>query len=450
MKKRKKSDPLVSEIEQALDLGQFISYNQSWEFVRELEDTKKRVDALVKNGEAERAVGLYEMFLSGCYEKAEEIDDSSGNLGMFFGELFCAWIKARQKAGYKADETVQYVLKWMDNDDYGSCYDIEQDIAQVLNKAGFQLFRKHFQDQFENAFVPYTSEAPKFIYDYPADVYRNVDILKKIYIVKKDIQSYLTLCEKTVASPKDCENIAMLYKEKRHFADALVWVEKGLTLEKKRKWGNQSSYGLTSVRQELLDKLGRREDAFESAWSEFKKYPSVYGYEELMKYIPKQDFKQWHEKALLEAKKTSLSALIEICSKTKEWDILSERIVSVEHDKLEQMSHYITEKAAKGLAKKHCQAAAKIYGAMGMRILKKGKTKYYRHGLEHFRRARKLYKKADYEQMWASLVDRVRKNHSRKYSFIGDFEKIVAGRGPESPETFEKRVRKRWVKQTSD
>jgi hypothetical protein len=88
----------------------------------------------------------------------------------------------------------------------------------------------------------------------------------------------------------------------------------------------------------------------------------MHGYDELMKYIPKQDFKEWHEKALLEAKKTSLSALIEICSKTKEWDKLSERIISVEYDKL----------------------------------------------------------------------------------------KIVAGRWPDSPETFEKRVRKRWVKQTSD
>ena len=34
--------------------------------------------------------------------------------------------------------------------------------------------------------------------------------------------------------------------------------------------------------------------------------------------------------------------------------------------------------------------------------------------------------------------------------FVGDFEKIVAGRAPESPEPFEKRIRKRWVKQTSD
>ena len=51
--------------------------------------------------------------------------------------------------------------------------------------------------------------------------------------------------------------------------------------------------------------------------------------------------------------------------------------------------------------------------------------------------------------MWLSLVDRVRQDHSRKYSFIGDFEEIAAGKRPEPPESFEKRARKRWKKQTA-
>jgi len=115
---------LISQIELALDLGQFISYNQSWDFVHDLEDTKSKIDDLMENGEADRAVRLYEMFLSGCYEKAEEIDDSGGNLGMFFQDLFVSWIKARQKAGHAAEETVGDILNWMENDDYGFCYNI--------------------------------------------------------------------------------------------------------------------------------------------------------------------------------------------------------------------------------------------------------------------------------------------------------------------------------------
>jgi len=53
------------------------------------------------------------------------------------------------------------------------------------------------------------------------------------------------------------------------------------------------------------------------------------------------------------------------------------------------------------------------------------------------------------DPMWTSLVERVQKDHSRKYSFIGDFEEIAPGNRPEPPESFEKRARKRWKKQTS-
>ena len=62
-KKRKKSDPLISVLESALDLGEFVSYNRSWDFMKDLEDVKHKIDALVKDGEAEHAVSLYKLFL---------------------------------------------------------------------------------------------------------------------------------------------------------------------------------------------------------------------------------------------------------------------------------------------------------------------------------------------------------------------------------------------------
>lgn len=449
MKKRMNMDPLVSQIELVLDLGQFISYNQSWDFVHDLEDIKGQIDDLMESGEADRAVRLYEMFLSGSYEKVEEVDDSGGNLGMFFRDLFLSWINARQKAGHAPEETVGDILNWMENDDYGFCYNIEPEVAKVLNKAGFLIFRQHFQDRFKKAFGPFESKETRYIYDYPAAVYLSARTLKDIYVMKKDVKAYLALCEKVGIAPKDCENIASLQKTKRHYEDALTWTEKGLKLENEREWGNQSSYELTGIRQELLNKLGRKEDALKSAWAEFIEYPSDIGYDRLRKYIPKEDFRHWHEKAIQKAKKTSLSAFIEICTATKEWGFLSEHIIEVGHDKLEKIGHYTTEKAAKGLARKHSQAAAKVYAALGMRIILSGKSKYYHYALEHFRNAKKLYEKAGSNQTWLSLVDRVRQDHSRKYSFIGDFEEIAAGNRSKPPESFEKRTKKRWKKQTS-
>jgi hypothetical protein len=177
VKKRKKSDSLVSAIEHALDLGEFISYDRSWDFVQKLQDAKHKIDALVKDGNAERAVSLYEIFLSGCYEKADEIDDSGGDLSMFFEDLFCAWINARQTAKYDPEETVQNILRWMDNDDYGFCYNIESNVVKALNKKSVQLFESAIKSRFEKAFASVDDRKCKRISDYPFEVRENISVL---------------------------------------------------------------------------------------------------------------------------------------------------------------------------------------------------------------------------------------------------------------------------------
>ncbi|MCF7643624.1 hypothetical protein, partial [Acinetobacter johnsonii] len=77
--------------------GDFITDHGSWAFVSGLEEIAAKVEKLVTKT-PRRAVDLYETLLAGCYEKANELDDSSGNFGMLVEDLYCAWIKARQAA----------------------------------------------------------------------------------------------------------------------------------------------------------------------------------------------------------------------------------------------------------------------------------------------------------------------------------------------------------------
>ena len=109
--------------ESALAPGRFISYNADFDFVGDLEAAEKQIASLAPTA-PESAVSLYETFLAGCYEKAEEIDDSSGSFGQFVHELFCGWIKARQAAGADPDGTATRLLAWMDDDRYGFCYQL--------------------------------------------------------------------------------------------------------------------------------------------------------------------------------------------------------------------------------------------------------------------------------------------------------------------------------------
>ena len=86
-------DPIENEIELALSPGLFIRDRACFSFVGGLEGVAAQIDILLKTDSA-RAAGLYETFLAGCHEKAEELDDSSGSFGQFAKDLICRWIKA--------------------------------------------------------------------------------------------------------------------------------------------------------------------------------------------------------------------------------------------------------------------------------------------------------------------------------------------------------------------
>lgn len=147
--KRPAADPLESSIELALRPGDFISWRAGMSFVSGLEEVSRQIAKLVRSGGATRAVQLHETFIAACYEKADEVDDSGGEFGAVVGNLFAAWIKARQAAGTDPHETAQSLLSWMENDPYGFCD--EQDAVKAFDKGGLVVFEQHVQRQLDAA-----------------------------------------------------------------------------------------------------------------------------------------------------------------------------------------------------------------------------------------------------------------------------------------------------------
>jgi len=272
--------------------------------------------------------------------------------------------------------------------------------------------------------------------------------LKEIYESLGEVQSYAALCEKLGFSPLDCERLVKLEMSHKHWAKALTWVEKGIALEPIRNWMNESSSSLERLQPELLGKLGRKDEALASAWADFQASPNATAYEELMRYVPKDEKSQWQERALAAAEQANLGDFLSLCVKAKEWGRLAQRIHSANHAELEALSHFCTEPAAKGLAKKDPPAAAKLYRALGLRILDAGKSKYYREALEHFEKARSLYCGTGQASEWQTVVALVHKAHSRKSGFLSAFEQIVSGKSKPSP-SFAEEAHARWKRLTS-
>jgi len=436
-------DPLETAIEITLQPGRFIAYRAGSDFVSSLEEVAGQLEALVRT-DARRAVGLYETFLAGCHEKAEELDDSSGTFSMFVVSLHCGWIRARQATSADADETAKLLLWRMENDPYGFASSIERDAVKVMSRDSLAAFERQVKARFEakDAVEQASDHAARRGAAYPRT--RWGEILRAIYTRRRDVRAYVALCEQTQLSAPDCLAVATMLRTRRKWDEALAWVDRGLALEKQHPHGSMAGHDLVTLKRDLLTKLGRPRDALEDAWAAFRENPNTFSYGDLMRFVPKSERTAWHTKAMDAAERADLGSLIELFLESREVERLVSRLRTATDPEIEDLSHYRTEPAARRLEKSHPDVAAKVYRALGVRILSAKRSRYYDAALSHFENAKRCYERSDLHREWAALVADVRRAHHRKAGFMAGFERLAAGHGPSDAPSFLDRARSRW------
>ena len=310
---------------------------------------------------------------------------------------------------------------------------IEKDLGAAFDKAGLAAFEKLSRARFEAA-----SKEPAG-YEYR----RWSGILRAIYSAQRNIQAYIALAEQTGLDAVDCLAVARLLAGRKP-EEALQWVERGRALDREKKFPSIAAHDLDKFHRELLTRLGRQNEALEAAWAAFRKHPSKFTYDDLMKFVPKAERREWHEKALDAAKGADLDSLLELFIETKETERLAELVRGSSNGALEKVSHYATEPAAKRLEKGHPDLAARLWRAQGMRIVNAGKSKYYDAALSNFERARRCYQRAGLAAEWEQTVRRVCAAHSRKSGFIHGFQALADGAKRRDPPSFLERAKARW------
>ena len=378
---RRLANPIEFRIELALRPGEFIGDRACFSFVSGLDAIVAEVRALT-GSDPVRAAALCEAFLAGCHQKAEELDDSSGSFGQFVQDLICLWIKARQGSGAVANTTASTLLAWMDDDPYAFCQ-IEKDAAAAFNRAGLAAFEKQVRVRFEAV-----SGEPS---GYP---YRRwSEVLRAIYCAQRNIPAYVGLAEQSGLKPEDCLAVAKLLAGRKP-NQALAWVERGCALDRESQFRSAAGYDLDKVHRQLLAKLGRKNEALEAAWADFREHPSKFTYDDLIKFVPKADRQEWREKALSAAKGEDLYSLLVLYVETKAMERLVDLVSASTDEALEHVSHYATEAAAKKVEKTRPDLAARLWRAQGMRIVDAKKSKYQDAALSNFERARDCYQRA--------------------------------------------------------
>jgi hypothetical protein len=405
-----KVDPIEQEIELALNPGAFIPDGACFSFASDLAEVAAKMAQLTAT-DPSPAVASYETFLAACYAKIEEVDDSSGSFGQFVGDLYCGWIRARQAEGANPDETASRLLAWMDNDDCGFCYQLEKDAAKVLDKANLAAFATQVRARFDAAANASrrTDGTHKDRPDYARR--RDGEMLRTLYAVQKDVEAYVALTEETGLTARDCHAVARLLAGQRKPEEALAWVERGIDLDRKTPHGSTAGHDLAKLKRELLANLGRGDEALDAAWADYREYPSVYSYNDLMKFGPDAERAKWHEKAIEVAEGADLRSAMELLLATKEIDRLANLVRQAEDRALETLSHYATEPVAKKIEEGHPDLAARLWRAQGLRIVNAKKSKYYDAALSNFESAKRCFESAGLATEWHRTVSQVRAHH---------------------------------------
>jgi hypothetical protein len=163
------------------------------------------------------SVSFLETFFACCNEKAEEVDDSDGELGRFLEDLVREWIKTRQAATCDPGQTVERLLSWIDDDPYGFCSQMDRKAVDVFDDRGLQVFEERIRSRFEEALSGH-EKSPKESYV----VQSSGDVLKAICSRRGDLDGYLALCQHTGTTPADCETTAALCEQRGDLAGRLL------------------------------------------------------------------------------------------------------------------------------------------------------------------------------------------------------------------------------------
>ena len=437
------ADPVEQRIEAALAPGRFVFDRACFSFVGDLEAVEREIADLVEVAPG-RAVALYEAFLAGCYEKADEVDDSSDSLGMFVTSLCCGWVQARQAAGAAADETATRLLEWVDDDPFGFCYRLERDVAKVLDAVGLAALASQVRTRLDKVSTAgLKTESDESLERDPARR-RLAEVLRTLYRQQGDLEAYLGLAQETGLTAADCHAVAVMLAARGAPGQALSWVERGIELDSTAPHSSFSGHELAALKPGLLKELGRDRETLEVVWARYRQQPSKYSYDDLMQLVPSPERAEWHERAIRAAMAADPSSLIGLLCETGEIERLAEVVRGSSDDALEAVSHYVLEPAATRLEQTQPGVAARLWRAVGMRVVNAGKSKYYDAAIRGLARSRRCYEQAGLTADWQQVVSLVRGRHHRKIGFMLGFEAMVEGSGDGVEPSFLERAKARW------
>ena len=411
----------------------FVDWQGVKSLAADLEAQRAAIVGSIAGDDPREALELLWRFMALASPVFARCDDSNGVISPIFhqacDDLGSVAVLAKAAPATLADWAFDALVA----NDYGQFDGLISALAKALGAEGLGRLKQLMID-LSNRKVekPATKDRIKIGYGSAGPIYedeiaessriRTVKLaLQEIADAQGDVDAFIAQYEaETRKVPKIAAEIALRLLAAGRMDEAWVAVE--AAVERKSRGWDWPDFDYEDARIEVLEALGRADDAQAVRWRCFERSLSVSHLRDYLKKLPDFEDVEAEEKALDYAKNSNnligaLHFLVSWPELNRATALVMQRCKELDGD------HYeILSPAADALAAKHPLAAILVLRAMIDFSLTKNRTSRYKHAARHLR---------DCESLAAAVVDfgthephktyvaRLRLEHGRKSSFWG-------------------------------
>jgi len=278
-------------ITSALDVPDFIEYDEMDGYVDEVLRVVDSVEDLLKEGRAADVIGLTEHALTQTELAMESVDDSSGRMSEVFERLQALHLQACRKAKPDPEELARRLFGWELGGGWDSFRGAAETYARVLGESGLAAYRALAAAEWAKVppLTPGKSDAEKY-----GKRFRITHIMETLARRSGDVEAVVAVMQRDLSSSFEYFQIVEAYRKARKQALALEWAERGL-----KAFPAETDEQLREFLAKEYHRQGRHDEAMALIWAEFTEQISPEQYRRLKVHADRIGaWPAWREKAL--------------------------------------------------------------------------------------------------------------------------------------------------------
>jgi uncharacterized Zn finger protein len=411
-------------IDAAVDVEEFVDYEDAYEYAQDIGEAVKSVEALLKDGHAAEVIELCEYALERVEGAIEHMDDSDGYMGGLLEELQTLHLAACKQAKPDPEALAKRLFAWELRTPWDTFFGAAATYAGVLGKPGLAMYRKLAEAEW--ARVPARGPADQNRDDF-GKRFRITHIMETLAALTGDVEARVAVKQRDLSSPYAYLQIAELYQEARQPDRALEWAERGL-----KSFPSAPDPRLQDFLAEEYHRRKRHDEAMALIWGQYVGRPYLETYQKLKRHADRiGQWADWRGRAL--------SAVRQAIAATKQRSARERWALAVRTDHSELVRIFLWEKdldaawseaKAAGCAsdlwldlaakreKDHPEDALEAYRGQVEPMLAQKNNDAYRQAIGLLRKVRGLLVRLSRESEFAEYLSALRLAHKPKRNFM--------------------------------